>query len=275
MKEVLTLPIAKLNGTSLYYEINGTGTPVVFIHGHGLTHTMFKPQLEYFSDKYKVILCDLRGNGKSGELLQAPNEIIETQCLDLIMLLNDLGIREAVFVGIAYGGLVVQHIAKQYPERVKAIVIVDSFCRSQASTIIGKIQLMAAYCSWLMYYAPSELVLPSIRMMYRERWNLAYNEIRRGLLEKRPRELYRQRLATSHVDYTRCLKSFKRPALCIVGDFSEFGVNCMKDMVSQLPQAQLAIIPNALDPSNLCQPEKFNDILQRFLEKQQGTQQIS
>lgn len=61
MKEVLPLPIAKLNGTSLYYEINGTGTPVVFIHGHGLTHSMFKPQLEYFSDKYKVILCDLRG----------------------------------------------------------------------------------------------------------------------------------------------------------------------------------------------------------------------
>ncbi|MNP36390.1 hypothetical protein D3C76_1297770 [compost metagenome] len=134
---------------------------------------------------------------------------------------------------------------------------------------------MAAYCSWLMYYAPSELVLPSIRMMYRERWNLAYNEIRRGLLDKRPRELYRQRLATSHVDYTRCLKSFKRPALCIVGDFSEFGVNCMKDMVSQLPHAQLVIIPNALDPSNLCQPEKFNAILQRFLEKQQETQQIS
>ncbi|MEK3749849.1 alpha/beta hydrolase [Paenibacillus sp. FSL E2-8871] len=269
------MPIAKLNGTSLYYEINGTGTPVVFIHGHGLTHSMFKPQLEYFSDKYKVILCDLRGNGKSGELLQAPNEIIETQCLDIIMLLNDLGIREAVFVGSAYGGLVVQHIAKQYPERVKAIVVADSFCRSQASTIIGKIQLMAAYCSWLMYYAPSELVLPSIRMMYRERWNLAYNEIRRGLLDKRPRELYRQRLATSHVDYTRCLKSFKRPALCIVGDFSEFGVNCMKDMVSQLPHAQLVIIPNALDPSNLCQPEKFNAILQRFLEKQQETQQIS
>lgn len=71
MKEVLPLPIAKLNGTSLYYEINGTGTPVVFIHGHGLTHSMFKPQLEYFSDKYKVILCDLRGNGKSGKLLEA------------------------------------------------------------------------------------------------------------------------------------------------------------------------------------------------------------
>lgn len=269
------MPIAKLNGTSLYYEINGTGTPIVFIHGHGLTHSMFKPQLEYFSAKYKVILCDLRGNGKSGKLLQAPDEIIETQSLDLIMLLNDLGIREAVFVGIAYGGLIVQHIAKQYPERVKAIVIVDSFCSSHLSTVTGKLQLMAAYCSLLTYYAPSELVLPSIRMMYRERWRLAYNEIRRSLLEKRPQELYRQRLAARRIDYTRFLRSFNRPALCIVGDFNEFGVNCMKEMVSQLPHAQLAIIPDALDPSNLCQPEKFNAILQRFLEKQQGNLQIS
>ena len=275
MKEVLPVPIAKLNGTSLYYEINGTGTPIVFIHGHGLTHSMFKPQLEYFSAKYKVILCDLRGNGKSGKLLQAPDEIIETQSLDLIMLLNDLGIREAVFVGIAYGGLIVQHIAKQYPERVKAIVIVDSFCSSHLSTVTGKLQLMAAYCSLLTYYAPSELVLPSIRMMYRERWRLAYNEIRRSLLEKRPQELYRQRLAARRIDYTRFLRSFNRPALCIVGDFNEFGVNCMKEMVSQLPHAQLAIIPDALDPSNLCQPEKFNAILQRFLEKQQGNLQIS
>lgn len=107
------------------------------------------------------------GNGKSGKLLEILHEIIETQCLDLIMLLNDLGIREAVFVGIAYGGLVVQHIAKQYPERVKAIVVADSFCRTHGSTIVGKIQTMAAYCSLLMYYLPSELVLPSIRMMYR------------------------------------------------------------------------------------------------------------
>jgi len=111
--------------------------------------------------------------------------------------------------------------------------------------------------------------LPSLLMV------LAYNEIRRSLLEKRPQELYRQRLAARRIDYTRFLRSFNRPALCIVGDFNEFGVNCMKEMVSQLPHAQLAIIPDALDPSNLCQPEKFNAILQRFLEKQQGNLQIS
>ncbi|AIQ60135.1 alpha/beta fold hydrolase [Paenibacillus borealis] len=40
----------------------------------------------------------------------------------------------------------------------------------------------------------------------------------------------------------------------------------MKDMAAQLPQAQFAIIPDALNPSNLCQPETFNRLLQQFLE---------
>ncbi|WP_268893714.1 alpha/beta fold hydrolase [Paenibacillus puerhi] len=267
------MPVAKLNGTSLYYEIQGTGIPILFIHGHGFTHHMFKPQLDYFSAKYKVILCDLRGNGKSGKLLQPPDEIIETQCLDLIMLMNDLNIREAVFVGISYGGLIAQHMAKQYPERVRALVIADSFCRSEASTFLGKLQLAAAYCSCLTYYAPGELMLPSLRLIYK-RWGLAYREIRRSLLDKRPGELYKQRLAMRFIDYSACLRTFQRPALCIVGDFREFGVDCMKDVVSRLPHAQLAIIPDAFDPSNLCQPEMFNAVVQQFLDTQQDIQHI-
>jgi 3-oxoadipate enol-lactonase len=261
------VPVAQLNGTSLYYEVQGSGTPIIFIHGHGLTHDMFKPQLDYFSQNYKVILCDLRGNGKSGKLLQSPGQIIETQSLDLIMLMNNLNLRDAVFVGISYGGLIVQHIAKQYPERVRAIVVADSFCRSGASTIIGKLQLFTAYCSCLSYYAPCELVLPSIRLLYR-RWSTAYSVIRKSLREKRPNELYRQRLATVRLDYSLHLKVFNRPALCIAGDFTEYGIDCMKDLAAQLPQAKLAIIPDSSDPSNLCQPEQFNGLVRQFLEEQ-------
>lgn len=231
---------------------------------------MFKPQLDYFSQRYQVVACDLRGNGRSGKLRQSPDEIIDTQCLDLILLLNTLQIREAVFVGIAYGGLIVQQIAGQYPERVKAIVIADSFCRCEASGVIGKLQLAAAYLSWVLYYAPGELLLPSLRLMYR-RWELAYSELRRNMLDKdrRPSELYRQRLASSRIDFSAHLTAFRRPALCVVGDYTAYGIDNMKEVVSQLPQAQLAIIPDSFDPSNLCQPETFNAILQQFLENQQ------
>lgn len=271
-EEVLVLPVAQLNGTSLYYEMKGTGTPILFIHGHGWTHTMFQPQLDYFSKRYRVIVCDLRGNGKSGKLGQSPADIIETQCLDLILLMNDLQIREAVLVGISYGGIIVQQMARQYPERVQAIVIADSFCRNATSTILGSLHLAAAYFSWLVYYAPGELLLPSIRLLYR-RWGLAYRESRRNLLAKRPSELFRQRLAISRIDYTEHLTTFRRPVLGVVGDYTEFGIACMKEVVSRLPQARLVIIPDAADPSNLCQPDTFNAVVQQFLESQQEVRQ--
>lgn len=260
------MAVAILNGTSLYYERQGNGLPVVFIHGHGLTHTMFKPQMEFFSDTYQVILCDLRGNGKSGKLMQSREKIIETQGTDLIMLLNELNLRDAVFVGVSYGGLIVQYIAKQYPERVKAIVVADSFCRGESPSFsfIEKLQVAAAYCSWLTYYAPSEWMLPSIRLMY-QRWGMAYQVIRASLLEKRPHELYKQRLAMARLD-APFLKCVTHPALFLAGDYTEYGVLCMKDMAEQLPHAQFEIIPDALNPSNLCQPEVFNQLLRRFLE---------
>lgn len=261
------MAVAILNGTSLYYERRGNGLPIVFIHGHGLTHTMFKPQLEYFSETHQVIVCDLRGNGKSGKLMQSREKIIETQGTDLIMLLNELNVRDAVFVGVSYGGLIVQYIAKEYPERVKAMVVADSFCRGESPSfsLIEKIQVAAAYCSWLTYYAPSEWVLPSLRLMY-QRWGMAYQVIRSSMLEKRPGELYKQRLAMARLDFTPFGKSFHHPALFLVGDSMEYGVLCMKDMAEQLPHAQFEVIPDALNPSNLCQPDLFNQLLRQFLE---------
>lgn len=263
----MILPVARLNGTSLYYERQGKGTPIVFIHGHGLTHTMFKPQMDYFSAEYQVILCDLRGNGKSGKLAQTREKIIETQGTDLIMLLNELNIRAAVFVGISYGGLIVQHIAEQYPERVKSMVVADSFCQGEAmsSNLLSKVQVAAAYCSWVTYYAPSALVLPSVRLMYQQ-WGMAYQIIRASLLEKRPRELYRQRLAMTRMDYSAVLQRLTHPALFLVGDFTDYDVLRMKEMAEKVPHAQFEIITDALNPSNLCQPETFNRLLQQFLE---------
>ncbi len=259
------MPVASLNGASIYYEMQGKGIPIVFVHGHGLTHTMFKPQMDYFSEKYRVIVCDLRGNGKSGKLLQARSDIIKTQCTDLIMLLNELHLRDAVFVGLAYGGLIVQQIAMEYPKRVRAMVVADSYCHEENSFLTRTLISVAAYCSWLSYFAPAELVLPTIRLSY-QRWNTAYRIIRASLLEKRPRELYMQRMAMTGWNSSEHLYRLPFPSLCLAGDCAEYTLRQMKDMAAQLPDAYFAIIPDSTSPCNLCQPETFNRLLEQFLE---------
>nr|WP_283094521.1 alpha/beta hydrolase [Paenibacillus sp. ATY16] len=268
------MAVAQVNRTSIYYETHGNGFPIFFIHGHGLTHEMFKLQIDFFSKEYQVIVCDLRGNGKSGKLTQARSDIIETQCLDLILLMNELRIGQAAFVGVSYGGLIVQHLAKHYKERVHSIIIADSFCRIESSTLAGKLQLAAAYCSWLVYFSPCELMLPAIRLSY-QRWSQAYSEVRKGMLDKRPIELYKQRLAASQADYSEHLKTINQPALCLAGDFASFGIDCMKGVVTRLPGARMEIIPDACDPSNLCQPDVFNKLVRQFLAEQLKCQEES
>ncbi|MDG0792718.1 alpha/beta hydrolase [Cohnella ginsengisoli] len=236
-----------------------------------------------FTDTGGTIACSNRssttfpsGTGRSPAIFAAtggrascanpPDDIIDTQCLDLILLLNSLGIRQAVFVGIDYGGLIVQQIARQYPERAAAIVIADSFCRVDSSTVFSKLQLAAAYMSWLDYYAPGELLLPSLRLAY-QRWAPAYDELRRNVLNRRPRELYRQRLATRRIDYTDHLRTFRGPALGVAGDYTAYGIACMEELVACLPQAGLAVIADARGPSSLCRPDAFNQVVEQFLNR--------
>ncbi|MFC6651762.1 alpha/beta fold hydrolase [Paenibacillus rhizoplanae] len=61
------MPYIELNGTSLYYEMSGSGLPIVFIHDYSTSHHLFEPQADYFSKRVKVIVFDLRGNGQSGK----------------------------------------------------------------------------------------------------------------------------------------------------------------------------------------------------------------
>ncbi|WP_410768824.1 alpha/beta fold hydrolase [Fontibacillus sp. BL9] len=259
------MPVAHLNGTTLYYEMQGKGMPILFVHGHGLTHTMFKPQMDYFSEKYKVIVCDLRGNGKSGKLSQATRDIMKTQCADLIMLLNGLHLRDAVFVGLSYGGLLVQQIALEYPERIRAMVVADSYGGEENSAMMRALQSAAAYCSWLTYYAPSAWILPAIRLSYQP-WNKAYRIIRRSMAEKRPGELYKQRMAMNGWSSSGQLHRVTLPSLCLAGDRGEYTAHRMKEMAARLPDAHFALIPDSVSPCNLCQPEIFNLLLERFLE---------
>ena len=54
-----------VNGIKLYYEIYGEGAPLLLIHGNGGNIAYMKPQIEYFSKSYKVIVMDCRGRGRA------------------------------------------------------------------------------------------------------------------------------------------------------------------------------------------------------------------
>lgn len=259
------MPLLHMNGTSLFYDIHGSGTPLVLVHSPGFSHEMFFPQVQDFCKRgYRVILVDLRGNGRSGKLNAPIDDIVHAQCLDLKMLLDHLSIPRAVFAGVADGGVLVQQFAMSFPERVSAIVLADTDSKQRSSGWLGKLLLGMRAATWLTYYLPGEMFLRSLKVTY-YRWDIAYGFLRNGMLRKRPTEWIKQRLAASRIRRYERLSRIRVPALCVVGDFSPEAIKQMRRTAGIIPNAEFSVIRDAFVPSNLCQPRVFNDTVMRFL----------
>lgn len=102
---------------ALYYQEKGNKEPFILLHGNGENSLYFKNQIDYFSDKYRVIALDTRGHGKSprGTGLFT----IEQFSCDLYDFMEALEISSAVILGFSDGA----NIAMKYPDKVKAITL--------------------------------------------------------------------------------------------------------------------------------------------------------
>lgn len=258
------MPIAHLNGSAIYYKSHGNGVPIVFIHGLGAIHSMFQPQVEFFKHTHRVIVVDLRGNGQSNKLDPPLNDILTTQCRDVAQLLDHLHIESAVFVGVSYGGLIVQKFTHLYPDKVRGLVITDSFCDIEPKSIWGHLGYVLAYPLWYTYYLPGSWFVPLLKLQYR-RWDLTYQEMKESIRNKRSKELLLQRLAINKINFTSFLPEIKIPVLGIVGNYTKIGINIMKRVIELIPNAKLEVFDNSFDPSNLCQPALFNQTVAKFL----------
>lgn len=109
-----------IDGAKQYYEVYGQGEPLVLIHGNGGNIGYMKPQIEYFAKKYKVIVMDCRGRGKS-EL--GKDSLTYTQMTkDIVGILNYLHLDSTYVVGRSDGGILALLLAIHYPQKVKKTV---------------------------------------------------------------------------------------------------------------------------------------------------------
>lgn len=113
---------AEVNGTKLYYEIAGSGEPIVLIHGWSFDTRCWDDQVSEFSQNYRVVRYDLRGFGKSS-LPENGKSYSHTD--DLVALLDYLGIKQAHVLGHSFGGPIAIDFALKYPERTITLILPD------------------------------------------------------------------------------------------------------------------------------------------------------
>jgi len=113
---------ATANGVKLSYLIHGEGQPIIFIHGYGAKKEIWKPQIKDICRKYKTITFDLRGTGESDR----PDIPYTMKMLaeDIHGLMKAIEINKAHIVGRSFGGMIAQHFALMYPNKVDKLILI-------------------------------------------------------------------------------------------------------------------------------------------------------
>lgn len=112
----------KIEQAQLFYEVYGSGMPILFFHGNGEDHHYFAKQIPYFIEHgYQVIVMDTRGHGQSSYHGEPLNFVRFAQ--DGIALLDHLKITQAHIVGFSDGANTAMQLAVSAPERCYSLVL--------------------------------------------------------------------------------------------------------------------------------------------------------
>src|SRR5690349_21931707 len=121
---------AEVNGINLYYEIHGTGRPLVLLHGGLMSGEMFEPILPMLTEHHQVITVDLQGHGRTADI-DRPIDV-RLMADDIAALIEHLGLDRPDVVGYSLGGGVAFHLAIKHPATVGRLVSASANIRRAA-----------------------------------------------------------------------------------------------------------------------------------------------
>ena len=256
----------RVDDIQLAYEDAGLGLPVVLLHGYPFNRSLWTEQVSALSNSYRVVTPDLRGLGESDAKPGAAT--MNQMAHDVVVLLDQLEISRAVIGGLSMGGYVALAFYKQFPSRVRALVLADT--RAQADTEDGKQkrfqQAEKALSEGMAGIADSmlpKLLTPETVSKHPE----IVKRVRDMMLKTKPEGAAGALLGMAErEDQTPLLAQITCPALILVG--REDPITPVADsekMHREIAGSRLLVIDNAAHVSNLERTEQFNAELVRFL----------
>jgi 3-oxoadipate enol-lactonase len=250
-----------LDGTRLYYEVHGDGSPVVLAHGGGGSHLSWWQQVPELARTHCVITYDHRGFGLSTVDPSAAGPTVDLwrHVDDLEALLDALGIERASLVGQSMGGLTVGGLATTRPARASAVVICSSWGGIRTPEV-------ADWCLELSRAAPSTragLFHPTFAERHPE-LQFLYREIA-ALTSTRTEQLTAglRAIGAFAIDGS-VLTNERIPTLFIAGEADGLAL-VMRCVAASLPHARFEIIEEAGHSAYFERPHVFNDLVRRFL----------
>lgn len=229
------------DGIALYYEVYGTGEPLLLVHGNGGSIGSLAAQIEYFSEHHRVIAMDSRDHGRSGD--STDRLTYETMADDLAALLDHLEVGPTDVLGWSDGAIEALLLGMRHPDKVNRLVA------------------MAPNLN------PSEEALyPEAIALMHEALDSMPEELRdtpQGRRELKAREMM---LDEPNIDAEE-LVAIEAPTLIMVGDHDVIRPEHAAEIYHHLPNGALKILRNATHMAPQDDPARFNRAVDRFFRK--------
>ena len=260
------------DGTRLYFEETGSGTPLLFIHEFAGDQRSWEPQMRFFSRYFRCVAYAARGFPPS-DIPDDPERYSQAIARgDALAVLEHLKIDRAHIVGLSMGGFAALHFGITYPQRARSLVIAGcgygaepdkkerfrAECEAAAASFLG---------NWA--EAAARYALGPTRVQFQNKDPRGWAEFAQQLAEHSPKG---QALTMRGVQMRRpslyeLVEDMKRisvPALIVTGDEDDPCLEPALLMKRSIPSCGLVVLPRAGHTINIEEPEAFNRALFEF-----------
>lgn len=265
-------PVA-VGDVRLAVHTSGSGIPLLLLHGFPLDHRMWSRQAD-LAEHVRLIAPDQRGFGASAAVdptLDSGPASIEQLADDAVALLDSLHVaRPAVVCGLSMGGYVAQHVAARHPDRVAAVVLVDTKLEADTPEAKAARADLAAKAGRLGQAIVADAMIPRLLAAAAESapGRAGIEAELRRMIVAQPIETIQAALAAlaARPDMTDAMRHVRVPALLVVG--AEDAITppeCLERALAVMPRARLVIVPGAGHMTPLESPAAFNAAVLAFL----------
>lgn len=256
------MPHATINGQEISFEdTGGPGLPVLLGHGFLMDQTMFAAQVAALTPKYRVVTHDFRGFGET-RFDGKPFSYWDL-AKDVLGLMDHLRIERAVVGGMSQGGYVALRVALTAPERVRALVLIDSQGGAEDPEVAaGYQQLLDAWSA----HGPVDPIANTVAKIiidhpdHNDAWIAKWRSREPSLIVE-PGKCLLERDSVSER-----LGAVKQPTLIVHGtNDGAISVDVMKRTTALLPNTKTVLIEGGTHASNVTHPALVNEALISFL----------
>lgn len=265
--QAVAMPILNRDGVELYYELHGSGPPLLLVAGLASDCLSWQPVAAGLAAQCTVILLDNRGVGRSTQTCETGISLMADDC---VALLQHLGVLKASILGHSMGGMVALEVAMRYPEQVDRLILVASAARNPARN-------NQLFRDWADQYESGADRAAWFRTLFAWIFRSSFfddqTQVDAALFylqsypwPQLPAAFRAQVEAIAGCDLTNLLHNVRHQTLVLAGsDDIMLPLSCSRYLAARIPSASLTVIEEAAHSVQVDQPERFVQEILAFL----------